>query len=82
VFRDNVPTIKLTSWEVTTRLFNGEAAAGPVPALFSEDITASLSALLENPQRAHQDIQRAMKSFFMPETVELEEALQLIKKPR
>jgi hypothetical protein len=82
LFRDNVPTIKLASWEVAARLFNGDAAAGPVPALFSEDINASLSALMENPQRAHQDMQRAMKSFFMPETVELEEALLLVKKPR
>jgi hypothetical protein len=63
-------------------MFNGELAAGPVPALFSEDEEASQEALLANPRKAHQDLQRAMKIFFMPELVELEEALTLVKKPR
>jgi hypothetical protein len=77
-----VPTIELATWDVDAKLFDGGVAAGPVPTLFSEDAEATKEALKGNPQKAHQDLQRVMKSFFMPETVALEEALQLIKKPR
>jgi hypothetical protein len=68
-YRDNVPAILLSVWELEARMFNGELAAGPVPALFSEDGEASQEALLANPRKAHQDLQRAMKIFFMPELV-------------
>jgi hypothetical protein len=77
-----VPTVELATWEVEAKLFDGGVAAGPVPTIFSEDIEATREALKGNPQKAHQDLQRAMKSFFMPEIVGLEEALQLIKRPR
>jgi hypothetical protein len=33
-------------------------------------------------QKAHHDYQRAVKAFMMPELVDLEEAKQLLKKPR
>jgi hypothetical protein len=82
VSRDNVPVILLSSWELQAKLFDGEVAAGPVPALFSEDAAASTEALRSNPKKAHQDLQRAAKIFMMPELVELTEATALIKKPR
>jgi hypothetical protein len=77
-----MPTISLATWNVDTKLFDGEVAAGPVPVLFSEEAEASLEALKSSPLRAHQDIQRALKVFLMPELVELEEAMALVKKPR
>jgi hypothetical protein len=80
--RDNVPTINLGFWEVGAKLFDGTIAAGPVPTLFSEDIPASKEALASSPQKAHQDLQRALKAFLMPESVELKEALALVKKSR
>jgi hypothetical protein len=82
LFRDNVPVIELMTWNVDSKLHDGEAAAGRVPTMFSEDIVASKSALEANPLRAHQDLQCALKIFLMPELVELEEALILVKKPR
>jgi hypothetical protein len=78
----NVPFLLLNSWELQAKLFDGEAAAGPVPALFSEDAASSTEALRSNPKKAHQDLQRAAKIFMMPETVELTEALAIMKRPR
>jgi hypothetical protein len=50
--------------------------------LFSEEVVASAEALAANPQRAHQDLQRAMKVFMMPEILDLEEATSVVKKAR
>jgi hypothetical protein len=56
--------------------------AGPVPALFSKDAEASRESLDGNPARAHKDLQRVMKTLFMPELMDLEAAISLVKKPR
>jgi hypothetical protein len=77
-----VPTINLKKFHLNAALFHGEAAAGPVPALFSEEAEAAKEALASNPQKAHQDVQRLNKIFFMPEHVDTEEATNLVKKPR
>jgi hypothetical protein len=65
-----------------TNMFDGEIAAGPIPILFSEDTRASLEGLNTNAQKAHQDIQHLEKVFFMPEYIDVEEAINLVKKPR
>jgi hypothetical protein len=77
-----VPVIGLTSWEINTNMFDGDSTAGPVPALFAEDVEASREAVAANRVRTHQDLQRSMRIFLMPETVDLDEAEALIKKPR
>jgi hypothetical protein len=77
-----VPVISLVTQGISTRLFDGEDTAGPVPALFAEDVEASRDAIRTNLQRTHQDLQRSMRIFIMPETLELDEAAALIKKPR
>jgi hypothetical protein len=43
LFRLDIPTINLATWKVDTKLrvCYGDTAAGPVPALFAEDIQAS-----------------------------------------
>jgi hypothetical protein len=82
MFRDNVPTIGVATWPAEARLFAGEDTAGPVPTLFTEDIEAAREAIENNARRAHQDMQRLMRMFLMPELVNLEEALPLVKKPR
>jgi hypothetical protein len=81
-FRDNVPAIELATWSVDSKLHDGEAAAGPVPAVFSEDMDSTKEALAANPLRTHQDLQRAMRVFLMPELIDLDEAMSLVKKPR
>jgi hypothetical protein len=82
MLRDNVPVLLLDAWELQAKLFDGEVAAGPVPALFSEDADSSTEALKANPKKAHQDLQRAAKIFMMPETVDLADALAIVKRPR
>jgi hypothetical protein len=53
-----------------------------VPTFFSEDIKAAKEAIAENVARVHLDLQRLMKLFIQPETVDLEDAAAIIKKPR
>jgi hypothetical protein len=80
--RDNIPVINLGQWPLEASLFEGDSTAGPVPTLFSEDPEAARSALEANVAKAHQDYQRAAKCFLMPETVNLVDAMAVIKKPR
>jgi hypothetical protein len=81
-FRDNVPTILLAAWPLNATLFEGETTAGPVSLLFSEDPDSSKEAIESNPIKAHSDLMRAAKCFFMAETVKLQDALAIVKKPR
>jgi hypothetical protein len=77
-----VPVICLALWPLEAALFDGEAAAGPIPTVFSEDPEATRLALEAGAVKAHHDLQRAAKAFFMPEMVSLDEAHGLVKKPR
>jgi hypothetical protein len=81
-FSDNVPAICLGQWALNTELFDGDEQAGPVPTLFAEDKEGALEGLTRNVTRAHADIQKLARVFFMPEVVDLDEALSIIKKPR
>jgi hypothetical protein len=81
-FRDNIPVINLVEWPLEAAMFDGDACAGMFPAIFSEDPEATAEALIANPVTAHKDLQRAAKTFFMPETLDLEEAFTMLKKPR
>jgi hypothetical protein len=81
-FRDNVPAICLGQWPLNADLFDGDEQAGPVPTLFAEDVEAAAEGLNRNAARAHADIQKLSRVFFMPEVVDLEEATSIIKKPR
>ena len=58
-------------------MFDGEAAAGPVPTLFSEDPEASIRAIKANLPKAHHDIQK-----LAGETVRLSDCQAILKKPR
>jgi hypothetical protein len=80
--RDNVPVIDLGQWPLEATLFEGDKTAGPVPTLFSEDPEASKAALEAGAVNAHKDYQRAAKCFLMPETINLDEACAVVKKPR
>jgi len=77
-----VPTLNLAEWSLDASLFEGDKVAGPVPSLFAEDTVASLEAIANNPSKAYGDYQKLMRSFFMPENIELEETAALLKKPR
>ena len=70
------------SWGLDCQMFKGDSVAGPIPTLFGEDINASKSAISANPERAFSDFQRLVRAFFMPETLQPEEAPNFVKKPK
>ena len=72
----------LMSWGLDCLMFEGDSVAGPIPTLFGEDINASKSAISANSERAFSDFQRLVRAFFMPETLQPEEAPNFVKKPR
>ena len=72
----------MMSWGLDCLMFEGDSVAGPIPTLFGEDITASKAAISANSERAFSDYQRLVRAFFMPETLQLEEAPGFVKKPR
>jgi hypothetical protein len=82
MFRDNVPAICLGQWSLNAELFDGDEQAGPVPTLFAEDSEGAMEGLMGNVTRAHADIQKLSRVFFMPEVVDLDEAIAIVKKPR
>ena len=59
LFRNDIPTVMLSSWPDSTTMLDEEAATGPVPSLFSEDPEANLRATKAN--LAHHDIQKPAK---------------------
>ena len=72
----------LQSWMADSTLFDGDIMAGPVPSLFSEDPEASLTGITREPRKCHWDLMKICRLLFMPESVSLEEATTIIKKPR
>ncbi len=82
MYRDTTPTIKLRSWPVNAALFDGEVAAGLVPTLFAPDPEAASAAISANRLKAHYDVNKLNKVLFMPEHLQLKEALHLLKKHR
>lgn len=77
-----MPTVLVKSWGVNATLFDGDVAAGVVPTLFSADPEASRSAINKDVYKAHYDINRLNKAFFMAENVTGREAINIIKKAR
>jgi hypothetical protein len=77
-----VPAICLGLWPLNATLFDGDEQAGPVPTLFAEDIEGARSGLDRNTARAHANIQKLNRTFFMPELVDLKDAISLVKKPK
>ncbi len=70
------------SWPLSCNLFDGEALAGPVPTLFAESSEEALEAITADPTKAHYDVSKIHRMFFMPEHVDLEAAVAVVKKPR
>jgi hypothetical protein len=73
-----MPVIDLARWPLEAALFDGDAAAGPIPTIFSEDPEATRSALEAGAAKAHHDLQRVAKA----KTVSLEDAINIVRKPR
>jgi hypothetical protein len=80
--RDNIAAIKIASWPLQANLFDGDVAAGPVPVFFAEDPDEAKEAMSSDPSKAHYDIMRINKNYFIPECIGAKEAQALLKKPR
>jgi hypothetical protein len=77
-----VPTVSIAAWPLEVAMFDGDLIAGPVVTLYAEEVEEARRNITANPQRAHADLQRVMRAFFMPETLLPEDAAALVKKPR
>ena len=77
-----MPTIHINTWPLSATLFDGEVAGGVVPVLFATDEAAALDSISSDLAKAHWDVNKLNKVFFIPESINLKEALALIKKPR
>ena len=77
-----MPTIHINTWPLSATLFDGEVAGGVVPVLFATDEAAALDSITSDLAKAHWDVNKLNKVFFISESINLKEALDLIKKPR
>lgn len=79
---DTVPTVLLAVWPLEATMWDGEALKGPFPSLFSEDPKKTEDGLRSNPDRAHADMNKIARCFFIPEHISLAAAVAMVKKPR
>jgi len=77
-----VPAVLLSEWPIEANMWDGEVLAGPVPTFFAESAPEARAAFLADQIKAHADIMKMERIFFMPEIISLEEATGLVKKPR
>ena len=80
--RDNTPTVVLGEWELQAEYFEDDFLSGVSPVLFANDPQASEAAIRANPEIAKKDLDRLNRCFFVPESVELDAALKIVKKAR
>jgi len=80
--RDNIPCVIIKTWPLAAPLFDSDIIAGVVPTLFAENPEAAIEAMKNNPGKAHNDVAKINKVFFIPEEVNIEEANAILKKPR
>jgi len=77
-----VLAVLVKSWPLASTMWDGDVLAGPVPTLFAEDVEASQEASLDNVAKAHSDLAKLYRAFFMPEHILVDEAADLLRKPR
>lgn len=53
-----------------------------MPTLFADDPTAMENVLRAEPDNLRKDIERLNRAFFIPESVHLDEADAIVRKPR
>jgi hypothetical protein len=82
LFRDNIPTVTLGSWPLEADYIEDDILSGVKPILFADDPKVSEAAILADPATALKDLDRLNRSFFIPETIELEAAYAVVRKPR
>jgi hypothetical protein len=74
--------VVLGEWELHADYFEDDFLSGVSPILFANDPQASEAAIRANPEIAKKDLDRLNRCFFVPESVELDAALKIVKKAR
>jgi hypothetical protein len=80
--RDNVPVIVPCQLSLDADYLDEDYLSGLVPVLFANDAASAKKGLRENTASTMKDIDRLNRIFFASETVDLEAALAIVKKPR
>ena len=80
--RDNIPCICLGQWDLSADYFEDEMLSGMIPVLFAENPSEAEKGLMKDLISARKDLDRINRAFFIPEAVDLETALKVVKKPR
>jgi hypothetical protein len=82
LFRDNVPVIVLCQWNLEADYLEDEYLSGLLPVLFANDAESAEKGLQDNPDSTMRDLSRLNRVFFSPETVSIEAAIAVVRKPR
>ena len=77
-----MPCVLLSQWELEADYFAQDFMSGIIPVLFAEDPKAAELAILADEYTAMKDLDRINRSFFIPESIDLEAAFKVVKKPR
>ena len=77
-----MPTVLVWESELQAEMWDNEILGGLVPTLFAEDIDTARTSFLADKKKAHADLLKMERLLFMPETISLEEAKAVVKKPR
>ncbi len=78
--RDNIPAVVLNQWETTADYLDDDLMDGVMPVLFADDVRAAEAAILEAPLTAKRDLERLAKVYFVPETLDLNQAEAIVRK--
>ena len=80
--RDNTPSILLCEWEVESDYLEDDRITGVMPVLFANDPKAAEEGMMDNIATARKDLDKINRAFFVPESLDIEEAAKVAKKPR
>ena len=69
-------------WSMESEYLDDDVLSGVLPTLYSDEPETSEQALLADQIRAKKDLESLNRVFFVPETVTLDMALKVVKKPR
>jgi hypothetical protein len=80
--RDNTPSVLLCEWEVESDYLEDDRITGVMPVLFANDPKAAEAGMMDNLATARKDLDKINRAFFVPESLDIEEAAKVAKKPR
>ena len=58
---DQVPTMLVESWPLSTDMWDGDNIAGPIPTIFTEDPETTSTNQTKDPAKLHWDLSKLYK---------------------